>query len=318
MKKTLVVLGNGPSLKNVDFSKLSKFDTFAMNGAFLNFEKIQFYPNFWGCFPMGTMMWEPDEINNFISKDFSKIDKFFTFDGYYKRFLESFQNPCFLNTDKFIAIKPHIPEVLDIDINKWSVPWSIESNLFIGKIIQEYGEEKAKIMLIDFEKHNNNLSEIKEFNQNGLYKFLHKTPLTQDDYIDKPRWKTSWTLPKSFDDFAFSGGNSAIIATLIGYIMGYKRVILLGVDCNWKTNGNIVDTKQSYWFDNYFNNREYNIKDFCSSCNEDSIHKMHFDSWTNLNEMITNNKLDFQVLNGNIESQLKTFEFVNIERLSND
>lgn len=49
-EKVIVIMGNGPSLKDVDFELLKKVDTFGMNGAYRKYEKLNFYPTYFGCF----------------------------------------------------------------------------------------------------------------------------------------------------------------------------------------------------------------------------------------------------------------------------
>lgn len=48
--KTIVIMGNGPSLKNVNFQSLSTFDTFGMNLAYRHWEKINWWPTYHACF----------------------------------------------------------------------------------------------------------------------------------------------------------------------------------------------------------------------------------------------------------------------------
>jgi hypothetical protein len=45
-----VLLGNGPSLADVDLDSLSNFDTFGMNAAYRAYDRINFWPKYLGCF----------------------------------------------------------------------------------------------------------------------------------------------------------------------------------------------------------------------------------------------------------------------------
>ena len=49
-KKTLIVMGNGPSLKDVDFKNLGGFDTFSLNSAYRAYERMDWWPTYHGCF----------------------------------------------------------------------------------------------------------------------------------------------------------------------------------------------------------------------------------------------------------------------------
>lgn len=50
MKNTLVILGNGPSLRDFDFNLLKKYDTFGLNTSFRVYNKMNFYPTYFGSF----------------------------------------------------------------------------------------------------------------------------------------------------------------------------------------------------------------------------------------------------------------------------
>lgn len=50
IKDTLYILGNGPSLKNVNFQNLKDKDTFCLNSSYKKFKELDFYPTYFGCF----------------------------------------------------------------------------------------------------------------------------------------------------------------------------------------------------------------------------------------------------------------------------
>ena len=49
-EKTIYILGNGPSLKNIDLNLLNNEDTFCLNSVYKKFEELDFYPTYFGCF----------------------------------------------------------------------------------------------------------------------------------------------------------------------------------------------------------------------------------------------------------------------------
>jgi len=49
-KKTLILMGNGPSLADVDFADLNGYDTFGLNAAYRAYERMNWYPTYHGCF----------------------------------------------------------------------------------------------------------------------------------------------------------------------------------------------------------------------------------------------------------------------------
>ena len=48
--RPLIVMGNGPSLGDVDFESLNGFDTFGLNAAYRAYERMNWYPTYFGCF----------------------------------------------------------------------------------------------------------------------------------------------------------------------------------------------------------------------------------------------------------------------------
>ena len=49
-KKTLVLMGNGPSLKDIDFDMLTGVDTFGLNSAYRAYHRMNWWPTYHGCF----------------------------------------------------------------------------------------------------------------------------------------------------------------------------------------------------------------------------------------------------------------------------
>ena len=50
MGKTLIVMGNGPSLKELNWDLIKDFDTFGLNSAYRAYERLDWYPTYHGCF----------------------------------------------------------------------------------------------------------------------------------------------------------------------------------------------------------------------------------------------------------------------------
>jgi hypothetical protein len=48
--KTLILMGNGPSLGDVNFKDLNGYDTFGLNSAYRAYERMDWYPTYHGCF----------------------------------------------------------------------------------------------------------------------------------------------------------------------------------------------------------------------------------------------------------------------------
>jgi hypothetical protein len=45
-KDTIIVMGNGPSLADVDFKTLKGFDTFGLNSAYRAYDRLDWYPTY--------------------------------------------------------------------------------------------------------------------------------------------------------------------------------------------------------------------------------------------------------------------------------
>lgn len=74
---TLVVLGNGPSLKGFDFSRLVNFDCIGMNAAYRYWDQIGWYPRYYICLDKVVGLHHRDEILRLITqRELNKIEAF--------------------------------------------------------------------------------------------------------------------------------------------------------------------------------------------------------------------------------------------------
>lgn len=181
-KKTLIVMGNGPSLKDVDFSLLNNYDTFGLNAAYRAYERMDWWPTYHGCFDYRVTENHKEKFINLIN---SKLIK----KHFYIKNISNAKNFQFIN-------------------------------------LLKYGST---------DKTNNSIKDFSKFHDNG---------------------------------------NSGANACSVGICLGYKRIILLGVDCNYvefvegsKRDGpgglvmeKTPEKNPNYWFDDYQQKGdEYNI-----------------------------------------------------------
>lgn len=216
-KDTLVVMGNGPSLRQVNIDHLRYVDTFGLNMAHRIYDDISFYPTYFGCF------------------DYKVTD-------YHK---ESFQKLIdTLPTKRFFFIR----------------------NYFKG----------------------NNVTSIKlDHNK-------------RDFLVDEKDINKLWNM-----------GNSGSNACHVGIAMGYKKIILVGVDCSYVNilpeaklmkNGTLrimkTPTKNpNYWFDGYQQEGDiYNVP------NSDIYHQP---GWVLLSKLARENNI--KVVNCSPKTTLKCF-----------
>lgn len=180
--ETIVVMGNGPSLKDVDFNILDGVDTFGLNSAYRAYQRLDWWPTYHGCFDYRVTECHRENFVNLIEN--SPIERCF----YIKNISES-------------------PNMQFVDM-------------------QPYGS--------------------------------------------KTKWNTAEGDFTNFTD----NGNSGANASSVSVCMGYRKIILLGVDCNYvefvegsKKDGpgalvmeKTPDTNPNYWFDDYQQKGdEYNV-----------------------------------------------------------
>ena len=79
---TLIVLGNGPSLKKeyFDFIKLYDIDTFGLNAAYRFFKEINWYPTYFGCFDYSLTYSHKSNWTEMILDKNIPIKKYFLLD----------------------------------------------------------------------------------------------------------------------------------------------------------------------------------------------------------------------------------------------
>ena len=81
-KDTLVVMGNGPSMKKLDISDLRYFDCFGLNLAYRIFEEISFYPKYYGCFDYKVIDCHKEKFQELIET--MPMSRYFFIRNYFK------------------------------------------------------------------------------------------------------------------------------------------------------------------------------------------------------------------------------------------
>jgi len=181
-KKTLILMGNGPSLADIDFNMLDDHDSFGLNSAYRAYPRLNWWPTYHGCF------------------DYRVTDN---------------------HKDSFIDL---------IDSGK------IKKHFYIR-----------------------NLSDKENFQHINLLSFGSTNRMNNK--------------PEHFKNF-HDNGNSGANACSVGICLGYKKIVLVGVDCNYvefvdgsKKDGpgglvmeKTPDKNPNYWFDDYQQKGdEYNV-----------------------------------------------------------
>jgi len=226
-KKTLVVMGNGPSLKDIDFDLLRKFDCFGLNAAYRAYERLNWWPKYHGCFDYVVTDSHAENFKK-LSEGDNPIERFF--------YLQQVSNS---------------PKV-------------------------------QKITLIPFRS--------------------------------SDKWNKSEADFSSFND----GGNSGINACQVGICLGYEKIILVGVDCNYVEHIQGVNiTKDSrlevvdelrenpnYWFGDYQQKGDrFNVP---------QAEKFHFIPWGEFAQKAETNGIE--VINCSTKTNLSCFRRSTIEK----
>jgi len=224
----LIILGNGPSLKNINFNLLKEYDTFGLNAAYRAYYNINFWPTYFGCFDKLVCSSHTDSFNKLLEN--SLIKKFF-----------------FINQQDF--------------------------------------NSNNKLVKLNFKR--------KPFN-----KIKH--------------------IASSFENF-IDIGSSGANAAQVGIMLGYKKIILLGCDCNyieklkeaksydlqkrWRlVMESTPKTNPNYWFNDYQRKGDkYNLP---------NTNKFQIPSWTKLAEICP---IDVDIVNCSPISKIDVFRKSSLE-----
>jgi len=220
--KTLIIMGNGPSLRYVDFGSLKEYDTFGLNAAYRKYYEMNWWPTYFGCFDFVVTDSHKGEFGKLFN---TNIKKFFFIRDWWKN-------------DKF-----------------------------------QYC----------------NISKIGDYGNNDI--------------------------STSFDDF-YDQGNSGTNACQVGIMMGYKKIILLGVDQNYIEDvdgsgyigGKLQMTKTpyknpNYWFDDYQQKGD--------KFNKPQLNTWQIGGWESLS--VKSKKMGIDIVNCSPISKLEVFRKGKIE-----
>ena len=215
--KTIVIIGNGHSLKDVDLRGICGVDTFGMNLAYRYWEKTDWWPTYYGCF-----------------------DKLYL-SGYEKDIVDMIRN------DK-------------VGIKKYFI--------------------------------------LKRFNKS---KKICKLALHGDLY----------NFSMELESFG-NGGNAAVNCCQVSVCLGYKKIILLGVDCNYvdlpEEEISLERDTKLIMKSTPVENPNYFFKDYHragESHNKANLDKYHFPSWEVFSEFSKTNGVE--VVNCTSGSKLNIF-----------
>ena len=225
---TLVVLGNGPSLRGFDFGRLEGFDTMGMNAAYRYWERIGWYPRY------------------------------------------------YISLDTVVGLS--------------------------------HKEAIARL--------------IRESDAHGIRYFVLRRNLVDclEDLADHPRILVFDDMRKSFSLLSEEPIPTGSHAALMGAVLGYRTIYLLGIDCNYVEHvcgsriveGNVLEIADggagnpNYFFDDYQRRSDrYHVP------NPETSPDLHLDSWRAAGSRLEH--AGVTVLNANRMSRLDVFPFCDFE-----
>jgi lysophospholipase L1-like esterase len=236
----LIIMGNGPSLRDVDFDLLRDKKTFGLNVAYKKYKDLNFYPTYFGCFDFIVTEHHADKFLELIEN--SPIEKYF------------FARKDFIV--KKMESKNHgKPNKSPININKSPININ-KSPININK--SPININKSPININEEDQLKINDEDQLKINEEDQLKIKKKIV---DLHFVYPYQENKNPSFEYFVDMGSSGAN----ATLAGILLGFKKIILLGCDANYQNfvkgskllkDGSMVidetpDKNPNYWFDTY-------------------------------------------------------------------
>lgn len=155
--KTILVLGNGPSLKGVPFHTFN-LPTIGMNLAYRYWEKLAWYPTYYACLDTNVTLEHHEEIYNMI-RNHKKlgIQGFFLKRQICDYHPELIHHDAILFSDEITADTPGFSSYMRKTTGSWAVRWAIfmgYTNILLWGIDCDYEPLHKRPNIID---HNNKI-----------------------------------------------------------------------------------------------------------------------------------------------------------------
>lgn len=285
--KTIVVIGNGHSIANIDWKKFRDVATIGINGSFKLWNDIGWCPTYQYIGRKHDKQWS-DGLQTFI--DTNTCQKIF-YNG--ETYPQWSQYGLSMQPIKFREYPKFSP-----DLDRWEHPFLHDVGVAVGMIARTKGADAAQAAVDNMpEDIDNNL------NVFGIFKVLSglSKNIRDHDFIKKPRFVPECVPPKSFELFYYNGGMSGEIACWISYLLGYNKIILLGCDNDFVINDDeTMNQEKSYGIKDMFYGMPYDTKEdiACPVCRTtDGLRKAMRDWWQHLKIVIDLWNVDLKIIN---------------------
>lgn len=285
--KTIVVIGNGPSIANIDWEKFDSVATIGINGSFKLWNDIGWYPTYQYIGRKHDKQWA-EGLKEFLETN--SCQKIFYNQETYPQLS---QYGIMMNPIRFLQYPNFSP-----DLDRWEHPFLHDVGVAVGMIARTQGKDAAQNAVDNMpENIDNNL------NVYGIFKVLSglSKNIRDTDYIKNKRFVPELFPPKSFDRFYYNGGMSGEIACWIAHLLGYTKIILIGCDNNFVINKDgTMRLKASYGIKDMFYGMKYNTKEDieCPVCRTtEGLRKAMRDWWDHLQYVVDLWNIDLKVVN---------------------
>lgn len=300
--KTIIVIGNGKSISNVKWDKLSDVATFGINGSFKLWNDIRWYPTYHYLGRRHDDQWK-DGLSLFMNTN-ECINVFFNRLNYPELTAYGVSS----RPIDFLEYPKYSP-----DQEKWENPFMYDVSVALGMIMKTQGVDFAQNVVDNMpDDIDNNL------NPYGIFKVLMglEKNIRETDYITKKRFNPEMMKPLSFNEFYYNGGMSGEIACLISYLLGYNRIILIGCDNDFVVNKDgTMRQKSSYGIKDMFYGKKYNTKEdiACPVCRTtEGLRDAMREWWNHLSAMIEMWDMDLKVYNAAPVDNIGVFPRMNL------
>ena len=263
ISNTLIIIGNGPSFKDIDLDLIRNKITYGVNGAYNQYAKIKFYPTFWSSF---DDQWirsgeRHKDINKMLVDPECKIRAFIL--------LRQKEPWNYVDSYKLTLINQY----------PFPVPltWEETMDLAAKEIsnVKQVPVDVARSLIFDA---------VSDYSlSNVTYPELIKYVLGVNSQLHVP--------PLGLYNYYHGDYPGVISATRVGLFMGYTKFIYLGVDCSYNAKNKCqyfdnsitisTDPIESYnhkvlidGYNSYHENKIYTWEEYLYKCN--SIHEDSF------------------------------------------
>lgn len=302
----MIIMGNGPSLQHTDFNLIKNYFTFGLKGSYSMYPKIDFWPTYWGYFDSQWLHTGNrfNEVNELIK--LKKIRQIFTMAG-----------DGLIDNEKTFCLKPLVGKYVPDDSVK-ALDFSETKKEVIKQLmeLENINENEALILFYNLYMDNKLQPNFKP----SAFIRSHKGQTIRHFDVVIPGYR--YEIPEepvSLNEFYLQPTSSALVATKVSVCLGFKKIILLGVDLNY--NGS---TDNNYWTSDILQKDDPILAEKNKLIEETNKKVPSVTTWDDyvkfINkghrkyfEMFKKNNPNIEVINCSLDSKLECFPKMNLE-----